>query len=323
MTSTTSLPLSRARHDRRLLAAALLLPLLLVAAGCSADESADSASYDSDAAADVAQDAPAQDTAGARSGEESAGDSEGGQAAPASLSARPPSVIATGVVAMTSKDPDAARAEVVRIVDVARGQITDEEATSDEDGAVRRTRLVVRVPVAEFGETMTAFEKVGTLVSSDRSSEDVSAEVIDTEVRIRAQERSLKRIELLLDRAQKIGDIVSIESELTRRQADLDALKQTQAYYADQTAMSTITVHLSRTGKPAEPTDEEAGGFLAGLRSGWGALVSFATVAATVAGALLPWTVVLLALGLPLWLVVRRRAARSGAGQVPEATPGS
>ena len=75
--------------------------------------------------------------------------------------------------------------------------------------------MVIRVPVADFYETVDALEKVAELESSNKSSENVSLQVIDNQVRIRAQERSLRRIEILLDRAETVRDIVSIESELT------------------------------------------------------------------------------------------------------------
>ena len=48
----------------------------------------------------------------------------------------------------------------------------------------------------------------------------------------------------LLDRAQNLRDIVLIESELTRRQADLDSLEHQSAYLADQTSLATITVDI-------------------------------------------------------------------------------
>ena len=101
------------------------------------------------------------------------------------------------------------------------------------------------------------------LSSASRNSEDVTTEVIDTDVRIRAQTKSLRRVELLLARAQSIRDIVAIEAQLTRRQADLDSLKQRQAYLADQTSMSTVTVYLERTRVKAAPKKDDGSGFVA------------------------------------------------------------
>ncbi len=231
------------------------------------------------------------------------------------------SIISKGVVALVDEDVAQARFDVQKIVDGHDGEVAEEKTETDDDGAVSRSRLVVRVPVSDFDATMEALEEVAELESSSRNSEDVTTTVIDNEVRIRAQTESLKRIEVLLARAQTIRDIVNIESQLTRRQADLDSLKSQQAYLADQTSMSTITVFLEQKPEPVEKKkvekEEAATGFLAGLGSGWDALKSFTTGAATVVGALLPFAVLFLVLGVPAWLLLRNLGRRRPSATVP------
>ncbi|MGH8826376.1 MAG: DUF4349 domain-containing protein, partial [Jiangellaceae bacterium] len=76
---------------------------------------------------------------------------------------------------------------------------------------------------------MTALSAVGTIQSADRQSEDVATQVKDVDARVRAQERSLARLETLMGEAARLGDAIRLESEITRRQADLDSLKAQQA----------------------------------------------------------------------------------------------
>ena len=218
-------------------------------------------------------------------------------------------VISTGTVSLQSDDVAAAKFDLMKVVDSYRGEISDEETATDDDGEVSRSRMVIRVPSDDFDEVMTELARVpGTdLRSAKRTSEDVTTQVIDTEVRIRAQEKSLERIELLLARARTIKDIVWIESQLTRRQAELDSLKSQQAFLADQTSLATITVFLEQTPErpPAEKDERDDAGFLAGLDAGWDALRSAGTALATVVGALLPFAVLLVVLGIPTWLLLR------------------
>ncbi len=303
----------------------LLLALLLTAAGCSGggsdvmSESSDEAATSGDApqAAIDAEEKPVSEDGGADA--LSAFDAARSVSKPGP-SEQPPdiaterAIISQGTVSMLGKDVAAARFDVQKIVDAHRGEVAEEKTQTDDDGRVSRSRLVVRVPVGEFDAAMDELEGVAELESSSRSSEDVTTEVIDTAVRIRAQAESLRRVELLLARAQSIRAIMSIEAQLTRRQADLDSLKSQQAYLADQTSLSTITVVLEETPEPRETETserEDASGFLAGLRAGWDGLETFVTGTLTVVGALLPFTVLLLVLGVPLWLaaraVVRRR----------------
>ena len=213
-------------------------------------------------------------------------------------------VISTGTVTLRSKDVGQARFDVQKVVDAHRGEISDEQTATDTKGRIDRSRLVIRVPSQFFDDVMTELGEVAELRSAKRTSEDVTTEVIDIGVRVRAQERSLERIELLLSRAQSLRDIIAIESQLSRRQADLDSLKAQQAFLADQTSLSTITVFLEKSDK-AVPVEQDEAGFVAGLQRGWDALGRAATVLATGLGALLPFMVVLLLLGVPLWLLVR------------------
>ncbi len=224
--------------------------------------------------------------------------------------ARQASIISTGTVSLRADDVGDARFEVQKVVDRVGGQVTDSETRTDDDGAVRTARLVLRVPSSEFTETMDALEKVADLEASSTTSEDVTTQVVDTNVRIRVQRQSIARIEQLLDRAGSIRDIVAVERQLTDREARLNSLLRQQAYLADQTSLSTITVHLQRH-KVDEPEEEDGeDGFLAGLSAGWDALGTVAVGLATVAGAVLPFLGVALVLGLPGWLLARGAVRR-------------
>ena len=308
------------RPDRRW-APALLLPavLLLGLSACSSSGSDDSATSDSAGQAPdagLAAEAPAEDGVALDAGGSTAltystrGGASAGQVETADeeSTARQPAIISTGTVSLRADDVGDARFEVQKVVDRAGGQVTDSETRTNEDGSVRDARLVLRVPAAEFTETMDALEKVADLEASSTASEDVTTQVVDTAVRIRVQRESIARIEELLARAGSIRDVVSVERELTDREARLNSLLRQQAYLSDQTSMSTITVHLQRhpeDGGPAPVEDED--GFVAGLTAGWDALSTVAVGAATAAGAVLPFAAVGLVLGAPLWVLTRRR----------------
>ncbi len=272
------------------------------------------------------REAEAQEASPRCPAEDGGGDSVGGSVndqeagTPARAAVQQRAIISTGTVSLSSKDVQDTRNEVQKIIDTRQGEVTGEETQTSDEGEMTWSRLEVRVPSEDFSETMTDLERAGTLENAGRTAEDVTTQVIDTDVRIRAQERSLRRIEVLLDSAGSLRDVVAVEAELTRRQADLDSLKQQQAYLADQTSMSTITVHIDRdSGKKKPKDDDDPAGFVGGLKGGWSALATFGSGLATVTGAVLPFAVVLALLGVPLWLVLRRYAARHTSPPAPEA----
>jgi hypothetical protein len=148
---------------------------------------------------------------------------------------------------------------------------------------------------------------VAELETANTSEDDVTTKVIDTATRIKVQRRSIDRITVLFDRAESIRDIMAIEAQLSRRQAELDSLERQAAYLSGQTSMSTIVVSIDQIPekKPAVAKKDDKAGFGAGLSAGWSGLTTFAIGLATVVGALLPWLIVVVIVGPPLLLLVR------------------
>ena len=293
--------------------AALLLVALTLAACSSSDGEASGGGGDAQSLsrADDADSLAEQPAAAA----DEAGRAGGGAGAPAEpvVAQSPRALIRTGTVALRADDVARARFDVQKVVDAAGGEVGEETTSADEDGVAEFARLVVRVPASRFTQTMADLEDEvdADLISTDTVTDDVTTKVIDTDVRVKLQRRSIERISLLLERAGSLKDIIRIEQELARREADLGSLEQQQAYLDDQTSFSTITVSLERPAeKPkTKPKDDDTDrtGFVAGLKAGWSGLAAATTAALTVVGALLPFAVLLLLLGAPAWLLFRQR----------------
>ncbi|MCW2765241.1 MAG: hypothetical protein JWO11_1200, partial [Nocardioides sp.] len=57
-----------------------------------------------------------------------------------------PLVISTGAVALQSDDVDQARFDVQKVVDHYGGQITEEETHTNDEGDIKTSRMVLRIP---------------------------------------------------------------------------------------------------------------------------------------------------------------------------------
>ena len=222
-----------------------------------------------------------------------------------------PAIIQTGTMTVQSDDVAAARFDLGKVVDAYAGSIADEKTTATSEGEVELSRVELRIPSKDFDAAMADLARLGEVTASTRKAQDVTGEVIDTRARIRAQEQSLARVEVLFSRADDIRDIVAIEAQLSRRQAELDSLKGQLAWLEDQTTYSTITVYLEPAPGQATPAgQDDDNAFVSGLESGWHALGALGAALATVGGALLPFAVVALLVGLPGWVVARRWLAK-------------
>jgi len=165
--------------------------------------------------------------------------------------------------------------------------------------------LVLRVPADRYEQAVDELEAIGETVSRNRNAQDVTDEVVDVEARIETQQASLDRLQALLAEAERIEDILAIETELTQRIGELESLKARQEQLASLTQLATVTV----TFVPPQTVVEEGSGFLAGLEAGWAAFVRSIEVGLTVLGAVLPFLVALVLVVLPLvgWLTWRHR----------------
>jgi hypothetical protein len=217
-------------------------------------------------------------------------------------------ITSKGQVSLHSPDIAAARFKLQELLDTLDGTIADEQSDANKKGETIRQRLVLRVPSAKFGKAMDQISGLGTLVSRSRSSKDVTTQVIDNKTRVRTQRASLARVQALLARASSLREIISVEAQLARRQADLDSLEAQQKYLADQTSLSTINVYLTVPDKKAAAHHKKDGhNFFSGLKAGWDHLGRSTNALLIGIGALLPFGVVLALVGFGVWTVRRRR----------------
>ncbi len=215
------------------------------------------------------------------------------------------------------------------VVNSDRSVVPAEPQVASEDGDVpaRTTQdrssatLKLRVPPAEFDSVLARIGKTGDVLGRNLTGKDVTAEVVDVKSRVASQRKSVTRIRELMEQANSLRDIVSLESEVAQREAELDSLLAKQAKLRDQSSLATITVRLVTPEQPAEavPLDADEAGFAAGLTDGWEAFTAALVVAATVLGALLPFAVAMAVLVPPLvWFVARMRKMAAAPNPHPE-----
>jgi hypothetical protein len=176
--------------NRRL--AVVALPALLVAlAGCGgttqdASTAARSTTTDTSGTSDTSGSAPAAPGTASLVDEQAA-----------RSEARQRAVVSTGRVRLATKDVARTRSRVDDVVAAHGGSVADERSVTDREGRTTSSRLVLRVPSADFDAVISRLTSIGGLRDSGRTSRDVTTDVIDTDQRVRAQRIGLKRVETL------------------------------------------------------------------------------------------------------------------------------
>ncbi|MBV1948023.1 DUF4349 domain-containing protein [Streptomyces sp. BV129] len=291
--------------------AGVLLAASLALAGCGASGGGDSKA----SSADVPTAAPG-------AGGSAAEDAKSSRRSPRLA----PSVIRTASLEVEVRDVPGALAKARRVTEDAGGYV-GEESTERDDDSGERTRVVLRVPAERYEEVLGSLQGTGKLLRRTARAQDVTDQVVDVDSRIKSQRASVARVRELMDRAEKLTDVVALEGELSGREADLEALLARQASLKDRTGLATITLSLSGKGAHADAGDDTPG-LLDALSGGWHAFWTMLRWIALAVGAVLPFAV-LLALLVFLWRrVVRPRFARdprpaptAPSGSLPQARP--
>jgi hypothetical protein len=287
-------------------AAGAILSAAVLLSGCSSDSNNSGTSGG-------AAGAPEQSDQGLSKGDVA---TDGKVAAPQAQPTVTRAIIKTGSLSVEAPDVNAKRQEAIGIATALRGEVASEDTGSDSDGRITRANLVLKVPTASYETAIQRLSALGKRTAIHQESSDVTEEVVDVESRISSQRASLQRMRTLLTKANTIGEIVSVETELTRREADLEALLAKQKALSDQTELATLTLTLAEPGK-APPVDKKDRGFLAGLQAGWDAFTATFFALATALGAVLPFLIALALIGIPLWRF-RARLRRPPAAVPPD-----
>ncbi|WP_329620673.1 DUF4349 domain-containing protein [Streptomyces sp. NBC_01255] len=301
----------------RTTAAAALLTASLVLTGCGAGDSADhgggKSQRDLSAAKPASGDAKAEGAADAASG------SEQQSAAPGKAVRQQQHVIRTA--SLTVEVEDAAKALVTaRRVATGAGGLVENESTERFDDTYVTSHIVLRVPQEQYDAVLIELAGTGKLLARKADAKDVTEQVVDVESRIATQRASVARVRALMQRAEKLADVVTLEGELSRRQADLESLLAQQSSLKDRTTLATITLELTEKEKPGADKKEDEGrpGFGDALSGGWNALVGALAWIVIVLAALAPWLAVAL-FAFVVWhrLLRPRRAARRATAPAP------
>ncbi|MFD8688794.1 DUF4349 domain-containing protein, partial [Streptomyces sp. NPDC059651] len=224
-------------------------------------------------------------------------------------------VIRTASLSVEVKSASRAAAAARTVAQNAGGLVAN-ESTEQVDDTHDSSHLVLRVPQAEYDGVLRELSGAGKLLSRTSTAKDVTDQVVDVESRIATQRASVTRVRKLMERAEKLVDVVTLEGELSSRQASLESLLAQQASLEDRTTLATITLDLTEP-ESASEDDSDDPGFVDALGGGWHAFLTMLRWLAMAVGAAAPFLAAAAVL-LALWRLLRRR--RGGeAGQQPPA----
>jgi len=317
---TALAPLSTISRRPATWAGVLVAGACLLATGCSAGSpSAASAGGSGSSARHAAMGAPAAPEAPVAGGAAHSNSAPGNQAHKGlvRLSALGPlsqSIIYTAGLTVLVPNVETAASRATSITESAGGYVSGEHTLLSRNRSVRAmVSIQLKIPVSSYPSTLAALGALGTKQSETQRAHDVTQTVADVSSRVTSAKATIVQLRKLLARAGTVSGLLSVQNQISQEEASLEALQSQQRALASETTYATVSMTI--LGPPPvhhhrHHQHKAATGFLSGLVAGWHALGKVTVRVLTVAGAVLPFVVILGLLAAAAYAAWRRLARR-------------
>ena len=175
----------------------------------------------------------------------------------------------------------------------------------------RQFEIVMRIPAAEFDNTLARIHQIAYARSLNVSAEDVTDRFYDIDSRLETRLIEKDRILALIDQTTRLEDLLELESRLAATRLQIDRYTAALADLESQISYSTIHVHLFDIEDVQEVVaiasfGERVGGAFGSSIDGTISVIQFIIV--VLAGAIIPTALILLIVALIIML--RRKKTR-------------
>lgn len=214
-------------------------------------------------------------------------------------------IIQNGSLSLRVDNAEQRLKELREIADQTNGFIASAHIV--DNAGIKTAYATIRVPVEQFDATMEKIKLLAsTVFSESTNAEDVTAQYVDLDARLRAAEAEETQYLNILQQAKTVEDTLNVTARLAEVRTRIEQLQGQMRYLTDRTDYATIQVTMTEEARVEVPTRVWKPGetFRTALRELVIALQ--ATVDALIAasvffiGLLLP---ILIVLGLIAWLI--------------------
>jgi hypothetical protein len=120
---------------------------------------------------------------------------------------------------------------------------------------VPEASVVIRVPAERLDEVLEAIKKDAVEVQSEnRSGQDVTAEYVDLQSRLKNLEAAEAQLQEILEGATETEDVINVFNQLVYYREQIELVKGQMEYYEQAAALSAVSVRLiaEETVQPVE-----------------------------------------------------------------------
>lgn len=159
--------------------------------------------------------------------------------------ATPPQLIKKASLSLVVKSIDESSKSVTDIVKKRQGDILGFQNEKPPDSSIRQTATMnIRVPQEQLETTLNALVKLGSVQNRAMSAEDVTAQLVDNEARLRNLRKSEEMVLKIMERSGSVGDVLKASQELSNIRESIERIDAGLKSLRNQVAYSTIDLTL-------------------------------------------------------------------------------
>ncbi|MEA2077995.1 MAG: DUF4349 domain-containing protein [Candidatus Marinimicrobia bacterium] len=154
-------------------------------------------------------------------------------------------IIRTANLRYEVNEMDSSLKAIKKLLIEFKGDVQSERQYGQNDRLY--TYLTVRVPAEKFEAFITALlagDEIRRLEEKNISARDVTEQFIDIETRLITKKEALKRYRELLQKAETVTDMITVEDKIRRLQEEIESQEARLKYLAGQVEMSEVRINI-------------------------------------------------------------------------------
>ncbi len=166
-------------------------------------------------------------------------------------------IVYSAFLSLETLNFDETLASLTTLIDSNKGYIASTNSDGNAIGQTgrRSARLEVKVPVENYAAFLSGVDKSGTVFSKSESADDITAQYMDTDARLKTLMEQEKRLLQILEKAEKLEDLLAIETSLSEVRYQIESFTSQMNVYKNMVSYSTVTLEV-REVKNISESDE-------------------------------------------------------------------
>lgn len=154
-------------------------------------------------------------------------------------------IIYTSQLDVETRDFDSSHTLLRSTATELGGYLESSSCYGSAENGNRCTDDTYRIPAAHYQEFLNSVGDIGSITYRSEQTEDITSRYVDVQARIDSLEAQRTRLQQLRDQADTLEDLLTIESQLSEVQYQLESYTAQRTLYDDQVDYCTVTVSLS------------------------------------------------------------------------------